>query len=264
MLFQRIDHVGRLGRQRLVHPDGEGVDVGQHADVGRRALQHGDVARTRIGQRWNESHCRRTAADHDDLLARVVEVLGPVLGVDDGALEVLRAGELRRVALVVVVVAAASEQEVAGDLHLFAVALDAKRPPVVRVGPVGGDHLLAVPDVLVDAGLGDRLLEIVHDRRAVGDGLLGRPRLEPESEGEHVGVRADARVLEQVPGAAEVLAALQDEVALVGTAVLQMPGRADAGDAGSHDDDVDKFGHAVNLSTLCRISQHSVEKIDML
>jgi hypothetical protein len=41
-----------------------------------------------------------------------------------------------------------------------------------------------------------------------------------------------------------------------------VPGRADAGDAGSHDDDVDKFGHAVKLSTACRTSQQSVDSLD--
>jgi len=64
--------------------------------------------------------------------------------------------------------------------------------------------------------------------------------------------QSGCRVLEQVPGTAEVLAALEDYIALVGAAVLQVPGRADAGDAGSHDDDVDKFGHSVKY-------QHRVE-----
>ena len=222
------------------------------------------MAGARIGKRGNQCHRGGATADDDDLLARVVEVLRPVLRVDDRALEVVRACELRRVALVVVVVAAAREQEGGLDLDFLAVALDAHGPAVLGVGPVGADHLVAVPDVLVDAGLGDRLLQVGHDRRAVGDGLLRRPRLEPEAEREHVGVRADARVLEQVPGAAEVLAALQDHVALVGAAVLQVPGRADAGDAGSDDDDVDKFGHGVKLSTPCRVSQQCVEKFDIV
>ena len=106
-----VQHIGRLLRQRLVRPHGERVDVGQRTDVGRRALQHRHMARARIGQGRNQSHRGGTAADDDDLLARVVEVLRPVLRVNDRALEVLRAGELRRVALVVVVVAAAGEQE---------------------------------------------------------------------------------------------------------------------------------------------------------
>jgi hypothetical protein len=43
-----------------------------------------------------------------------------------------------------------------------------------------------------------------------------------------------------------------------------VPGRADAGDAGSDDDDVDKFGHGVKLSTWCRASQRCVEKFDIV
>ena len=54
------------------------------------------------------------------------------------------------------------------------------------------------------------------------------------------------------------------DVALVGAAVLQVPGRADAGDAGPDDDNVDKFGHDVKLSTPCRISQQCVENFNTL
>jgi hypothetical protein len=43
-----------------------------------------------------------------------------------------------------------------------------------------------------------------------------------------------------------------------------VPGRADAGDAGSHDDDVDKFSHGVKLSTPCRWSQQCVEKLNTM
>jgi len=69
--------------------------------------------------------------------------------------------------------------------------------------------------------------------------------------------------LNRSQGAAEVLAALQDHIALVRAAILQMPGSADAGDAGSDDDYVDKFGHDVKLSTRCRVSQRCVEKFDI-
>ena len=58
------------------------------------------------------------AADHHDLLAGVVEVFGPVLGMHDGAAELLDAGEVGGVALVVVVVAAAEEHE-AGAVASF-------------------------------------------------------------------------------------------------------------------------------------------------
>jgi hypothetical protein len=116
--------------------------------------------------------------------------------------------------------------------------------------------------VLVDAVLGRGFLQIAQDRRTFGDGLLVGVGLEAETECVHVGVRAQTRVLEEVPGAAQVLSALENDIALVGAAFLQMPGRTDAGDAGSHDDNVDKFRHSVKLSTPCRISQRCVEKFD--
>jgi hypothetical protein len=51
--------------QRLGEFDG----VAAGAKVGRRALQHGDVAAF-IGDRWNKRRSGRTRTDHDDLLVR--------------------------------------------------------------------------------------------------------------------------------------------------------------------------------------------------
>ena len=76
--------------------------------------------RKNVGERWSIVTCAgvlgdvrderrrgRTRADHDDALAGEVEVLRPALGVHHGALEALEAGPLRRVALLVAVVALA-------------------------------------------------------------------------------------------------------------------------------------------------------------
>ena len=54
----------------------------------------------------------------------------------------------------------------------------------------------------------------------------------------HVGVGADAGIAEQVPGAADRLAAFEDGVALARAAVLQVPGGADARQAGADDQHV--------------------------
>ncbi len=70
-----------------------------------------------LGHCRNQGYRRRTAADHHDAPAAVVEILGPVLRVDDPPLELLAAGEGGLVPLLVVVVAAAQEQEVAGVAH---------------------------------------------------------------------------------------------------------------------------------------------------
>ena len=119
--------------------------------------------------------------------------------------------------------------------------------------------MLAVPDVLVDAVLDGGFLDIGLDRRAVGDGLGRAPRLEPEPEGEHIGVGTDAGIFEQIPGAAHVLAALENRVGLRRAAVLQVPCGADAGYARADDEHVEVFGHGSTLSTVCRTGQHCVE-----
>ena len=257
-----VDDVGRLGGKQLVHPDGEGVDVGQRGDVGRRPLQHGHVCGTRIGECGNESHRCGAASDDDDPFAGVVEVFRPVLRMHDRALEVVGSGKLRRVALVVVVVAAAGEQERAGDVLLLTVGLDAHRPPVVRVGPVDALHVVPITDVLAEPVLADGLVEIADDRGPVGDRLGIRPRLEPEAEGEHVGVRPDARILEQVPGAAEILPAFQDDEGRGRTPLLEVPGGTDAGDARAHDHDIEmtlrvRARRLVHEPRLCLMSRGS-------
>jgi hypothetical protein len=91
-----------------------------------------------------------------------------------------------------------------------------------------------------------------------GPSAIG-PGLEPEAEGEHVGVRPDARILEQVPGAADILPPLQDDEGLRRTPLLEMPGGTDAGDACAHDHSIDMFGHGATLSTSCRIGQRHVD-----
>src|SRR5262249_30252925 len=80
--------------------------------------------------------------------------------------------------------------------------------------------------------------------RAVGDRLLLAPRLEAVAERVHVRVRADARVAEEVPGAADRVARLDDRVRLARAVALQVVRRADAGDPGADDEDVEVLGHA--------------------
>ncbi len=76
--------------------------------------------RRALGHRGDERDgCCATADDHD-ALACVVEILGPLLRVHDRPAESLDAGPLRRVPALVVVVAGAEIEEVAGELdHRF-------------------------------------------------------------------------------------------------------------------------------------------------
>src|SRR5919201_1317071 len=73
---------------------------------------------------------------------------------------------------------------------------------------------MAVPDRAVDSVVARRLTDVAQNRRAVGDRLRLRPRPEGVAEGEHVRVRPDPRIAEEVPRSAQVLARLEDREAL--------------------------------------------------
>src|SRR6476659_4674654 len=96
-------------------------------------------------------------------------------------------------------------------------------------------------DFLVDAILGSGLTDIVQDLRSVGDRLRVGPWLERIAHGEHVTVGADAGVTEQVPGTANAVAALEDGKALARAIALQVIARADAGQSGADDQDVNMY-----------------------
>src|SRR5262249_14188915 len=157
-------------------------------------------------------------ADHDHALAGIVEVLGPFLRMDDLAAEIRSSGKLRRVALLVAVIARAHEEEVAGKTHRLgrALARDAfglDRPARVGCRPRRALHAMAEPDLAVDAVLGRGLAHIIENARAVGDRLRLGPRLEGIAEREHVAVGADAGIAEEIPRAADRLPALEDRKA---------------------------------------------------
>src|SRR5262245_23851073 len=97
------------------------------------------------------------------------------------------------------------------------------------------------PDIPVDAVLGRGLPHIVEDVRPVRDRLRLGPRLEGIAEREHVAVGADAGIAKQIPGAADAVAPLQDDVALARALFLQMIAGADAGQARADDKDVEMF-----------------------
>src|SRR5436305_1177852 len=69
-------------------------------------------------------------------------------------------------------------------------------------------------DVFVDAVVGRGLAHVVQDPRPVGDRLGLGPRFERVTEREHVAIGADAGIAKQIPGAADAVAPLQNDVAL--------------------------------------------------
>lgn len=104
-------------------------------------------------------------------------------------------------------------------------------------------------DVPLDVVLAGRLLDVAQDRRRIGDRTILEPGLERVAERVQVRVRAHAGIAEQIPGAAERVACLEDQVALFGLPAGQVGGGSDPGDPGADDQDVDVLGlHA----RLCR------------
>src|SRR5216683_2743143 len=84
-------------------------------------------------------------------------------------------------------------------------------------------------DVLLNPVLARGLADVAEDRGAVRDRLGVAPRAKRVAQGVHVGVRADTRVAEQIPGAARAAPRLEDRVALPRATRLQVARRADAG-----------------------------------
>src|SRR5437667_12339225 len=94
-------------------------------------------------------------------------------------------------------------------------------------------------DFPVDAVLGGSLADVIQNMRTVGDRLRLLPWLERIAHREHVAVGADAGITEQVPGAADAVAALENDKTLGRTIALQVIAGADPGPPGADDHHID-------------------------
>ena len=134
--------VGQPGWKEASQLIGDGVLGWPGHHVGGGPLNHRHVGRG-VGDGRDESHGCCAGADHHYPLSGVVEVVGPLLGVDDPPSKSVPAWELRGVALPVAVVAGAHEQEPTrhGD-YLVRVSArtgadGGKGPTRVAAGPFG-------------------------------------------------------------------------------------------------------------------------------
>ncbi len=200
---------------------------------------------------------RCAAADDHDPLARVIEVLGPVLRMHDLATEGLGAGELRREPRVVVVVARATEDPSRTDLasRSGVGVFDVDRPPRGVRRPHGRHHTMPIPDQRSEIVLVDRLVEVIEDSRGVGDRLSIGPGLEVVPEGVQVRVGPNPRVAEQVPRTAGGIPGLENRDRLARVFGSHPAGGTDAGDPGTDDEDIDFVWdrcHPALLRSVCR------------
>ena len=130
------------------------------------------------------------AADHDHPLAGPIDVVGPLLGMHDAALELLDARKVRHVAVLVVVVAGAHEEKVATQLQgLGALAIDVDRPGAVEADELG------VADASDCAGLPETalgLLAVVVSDGSVPTSLSAPPQAASKAAAEAASVAVAA------------------------------------------------------------------------
>ncbi len=153
------------------------------------------------------------------------------------------------IGFVVIVIARAEIEPVGGQMLAFALrGFERDVPPRFAVAPVRGQHLVAEADVLADIAFVDDAVEIVEDGGAVGDRFLVRPGFEIEAQRMHVAVRPDAGIAEEVPGSPQIVTAFDDRETVTGRLVLHMRRHADAGDARTHNQNVEIGRRILHLS----------------
>src|SRR5215469_14852770 len=192
-----------------------------------------------------------SATRDDNVFAGVIEVVRPVLRMNEAAAVIRQAGVVGLVSGVVTIVAGASVEKIAGEVDGRGVfsGLDVEMPERIVRRPRSGEHAMMKANAAVNAELVCGFAKVLQDGGAVGDGVRGGPWAERVTEGVHVGVGADAGVAEEVPGAADRAASFEDNVGLAGTLRLQAIAGSDAGEAGSDDDNVEVLvGHGGSKS----------------
>jgi hypothetical protein len=100
-------------------------------------------------------------------------------------------------------------------------------------------HAVLETDMTVDAEFAGRISQIVEDGRSIGNYFRSFPWPERVREREHVGIGANAREAEQVPGATNLRARFENDISFAGTASLQTITSPDAGKTGADDHDIE-------------------------
>jgi hypothetical protein len=209
------------------------VDLRDHPDRG--ALVDGEVGGP-LGELGNQLHGRRTGSDHRDAASRGVEVVLPLGGVDDLALEVRDAGDVGDGRL--------RQEARRGDQVTRGEGFTAGQgdPPDARIlVPACALDRGVEAHVLADVILVGDVVGVLLDLGARGE--QARPvRVGLEEvrvrRGRHVD--GQAGVVIDVPRAAQVVLAVEDDE-VVKAIPLELDRCADSCEPGSHDDRVESL-----------------------
>ena len=233
------DVIGKPCGEKPSQRVGEPVARRAYEHIGWRALQHGDM-RGLIGQVWHQRHRRRAAADDDDPFAGVVQLFRPELRMDDVTGKRVLICKTGSIGCVVIVIAAAHEQEIALDDRMRTIVLQHRDAPAcARTRPAGGKHFMAEPDMRLQIVLGDGVVQIAEDRRTVGDRFWIEPGFEAVAERVHVAVRPNPGIAEQIPGSARLLPLFEERECLVRAYFAQMYRHADTRNSGPDNQHID-------------------------
>src|ERR1700735_3466096 len=115
-------------------------------------------------------------------------------------------------------------------------------------------------DFPVDDVIGGGLADAVQNARPVRNRLRLGPRPERVTQREHVAIGTDAGITKQIPGAADGFAALQNDIALAGTILLQVIARTDARQPGADDQHVDMLFDLSHHSISAKAARKSTAK----
>ena len=256
---------GRLVDPDLVQPVGQLVGVRHAPVIGRRALQHGHLGGL-VGHRRNDRRRRSARTDHHHPLAGIVSLGIPQLGMDQQAAELLGSRPVRHVGRLVVIIALAHPQEVAGEIGAGPVAASRPhRPELVRARPQGLADAVAIVNVRGDAVFLDHLAHVFTDRPAAGD-RRANPRLEPVAIGIKIGVGPDPGVLVGCPGPAEGVLHFEDREGLARALLREVDRGADPGHPGPDDQHIEMGGLGRRPGGSCygvhrRFSQSLMDRV---
>ena len=128
-----------------------------------------------------------------------------MLRMNDLAFEIRLTGKIRFIALVIVVVAGTPDQKARGIGFRLASRLihRSQFPAFIQAGPVSGLHRKTIANMPLNIMFFCSFTDVIFNGSAVRQHLATCPGAEIVAEGKHVGIRANARIAEQVPGASE-------------------------------------------------------------
>src|SRR6185369_349980 len=104
--------------------------------------------------------------------------------------------------------------------------------------PAGTPHAVVVTNGLVNVVFARGVTDVAENGWSIGDGFRLAPRAKVVAERVHVGVRTDARVAKEIPGAAHHIAPFEYEKTLLRALRLQMASGANAGEPGADYNDI--------------------------